>query len=88
MISLTDVPRRLRKEHGIAAGYREVYKGVIDGVLPAERGSNGRWQIAEDDLPSIAEALVVARPSGPSRAAKNSPRANGSTGRAPDDPAD
>ena len=88
MINLTDVPRRLKQEHGAKVTYRRVYVGVIDGSIPAERGSNGRWQIAEDDLPSIAEALVVARPSGPSRAAKNSPRANGSTARAPDDPAD
>ena len=37
--------------------YRRVYNGVIDGRVPGERGDNGRWRMAEADLPAIAEAL-------------------------------
>ena len=54
---ISDVPRELKAKYGKTVSYRKVYNGVIDGRLPAKRGDNGRWLMAEADLPAIAEAL-------------------------------
>lgn len=54
---ITTLPRDL-----IAAGYKpttyqRAYTAILAGRVPAERGDNGRWTFAPDDLPQIAEAL-------------------------------
>ncbi len=62
MIALTDAPRRLKDEFGVRISYRKLYHAAIDGVIPAERGSNGRWLLAEGDLGVIAAALGTPAP--------------------------
>ncbi len=62
MIPLVDTPRRLKEKHGVTVPYRKLYSKVVDGLIPAERGSNGRWLIAEEDLPAIADALGAVEP--------------------------
>lgn len=37
--------------------YRELYTAVVDCRIPAERGDNGRWTVARDDLYVIATTL-------------------------------
>ena len=57
-IKLSEVPRRLRDEFGVAVSYRRVYTAVLDGTVPAERDASGsRWIVDADDLPEIAETL-------------------------------
>lgn len=56
-IPLADAPRRIQEQHSVFVSYRRLYQAVLDGRVPAERGGNGRWQIAEEDLPAIAETL-------------------------------
>jgi len=68
---LSNLPRRLAELTGSAIpNGRKLYAHVVDGVLPAEQ-VNGRWYIAEADLPQIVEALglTLARP------AKRTPQA-------------
>ena len=57
-IRLSELPRRLRDEFGVAVSYRRVYSAVLDGIVPAERdGSGARWLVDADDLTAIAETL-------------------------------
>ena len=57
-IKLSEVPRHLRNEFGVAVTYRRLYTAVLDGIIPAERDASGtRWLIDKDDLPEIAETL-------------------------------
>ena len=57
-INLSELPRRLRKEHGVKISYRRVYTGVLDGDIPAEKDASGtRWKIKVDDLPEIAKTM-------------------------------
>lgn len=66
-IPLTLLPRELRQAGGPAISYRAAYNAALDGRLPAERGDNGRWTVARDDLARIADALAGLR--GPAAAA-------------------
>lgn len=53
---LCDFPRELRRRYGRGPTYSQLYRGIIDGWLPAER--DGRvWTIREDRVPEIAEAF-------------------------------
>ena len=56
-IALTDLPRRLKKDYGKTKTYRQTYNAAVDGLIPAERGDNGRWHVTEANLPAVAEAL-------------------------------
>ena len=57
-ISLSLVPQKLAKRTGqTGLSYRRLYNGVLDGTVPAERGANGRWYVAEEDLDAIAAAF-------------------------------
>ena len=55
-IALTDAPRELAK-FGARITYRKLYGLVLDGIVPAERASNGRWIIKRTALPGIAKSL-------------------------------
>lgn len=57
-IPLTLLPRELRRAGGPAISYRAAYNLALDGRLPAERGDNGRWTVARDDLARIADSLA------------------------------
>jgi hypothetical protein len=51
---------RLLRERGITRyppSYRKLYLAAVDGKIPAERASNGRWSVWEHDLGLIAERL-------------------------------
>ena len=54
LIPLPDVPRELKRLGARRTTYQQLYKGVLDGDVPAERGSNNRWQVRKADLPEIA----------------------------------
>jgi hypothetical protein len=54
VIPLADAPCELRKQ-GVPITYRKLYQLVLDGVVPAERGENGRWLIRQANLPQIIE---------------------------------
>ena len=41
--------------------YREIYNAVLDGRIPAEQ-DNGRWSVADPDLPLIAAILCPVAP--------------------------
>lgn len=44
-------------DSGFAApgpGYDRIYKGVLNGLFPAEQSVNGRWSIRRGDLPKVA----------------------------------
>ena len=57
-IKLSELPRRLRDEFGVAISYRRIYTAVLDGIVPAERDASGsRWIIDPDDLAEIATTL-------------------------------
>lgn len=56
-IKLPDVPRALRAEGYESPRYRRIYEHALDGVIPAERGSNGRWAVRADDLAKIAKIM-------------------------------
>jgi hypothetical protein len=58
-IPLILVPRALR-ERNIDRNpptYRQLYHAVINGVVPAQQGPNGRWSVRVADLRLIAETL-------------------------------
>ena len=57
-IPLPGVARRLRKEHGVAISYGQVYRAVLDGRIPAEQGINGRCTVPESDLSLIARTFA------------------------------
>ena len=57
-IRLSNLPRELaRLTDAPIPRARRLYALVLDGRIPAEQGSNGRWMLAHDDLPVIAERL-------------------------------
>lgn len=37
--------------------YRTLYHAILDGRIPAQQGSDGRWYWRNKDLPEIAEAF-------------------------------
>ena len=59
---ITKLPQRLNADFGGTVSYRKIYTAVLDGKIPATQGENGRYQVAEADLPVIAEALGLAAP--------------------------
>ena len=42
--------------------YRDTYNAVVDGIIPAQRGANGRWSISRANIPIAAAALGVRLP--------------------------
>ena len=56
-IPLSAVPLALEGKGWTPPSYRRVYAAALDRRIPAERGPNGRWTVARDDLPAIADAL-------------------------------
>ena len=60
-IKLSELPRLLKHEFGLAVSYRRVYSAVLDGIVPAERDASGnRWLIKSDDMPEIAKIFDTA----------------------------
>lgn len=58
VIGLTDLSRELQAlTQGSTCSYRQLYRLTLDGVLPVEKSSNGRWVARRKDLPRIAELL-------------------------------
>lgn len=55
--TLTQLPRDLARLTGATVTYRRGYNAAVDGRIPAELGSNGRWTYSSDDLPEIARTL-------------------------------
>jgi hypothetical protein len=66
-IPLTLLPRELQQHltGNSVPGYRALYNAALNGCIPAVRGENGRWTVAQDDLPAIAAAMVSIRHAGP-----------------------
>ncbi len=63
MIPIAHVPRRLAALSGLPGpSPRTVYDRVLRGSFPAEF-VNGRWFIAEADMPKVAEAFGLTMPS-------------------------
>lgn len=56
-IPLPAVPTALIEAGYEAAPYRRVYTLCLDGTLPARRSPAGRWSVAVEDLPAIADVL-------------------------------
>jgi hypothetical protein len=64
-LKLPDACRRLNAEYGGDVTYQRFYLAIAAGRIPATRKLGGAaWLIAEEDLPTIAEALGF-RPSVP-----------------------
>ena len=63
--SLPQLPRKLYDLTGrpVPGGYRRLYLHVIEGRIPAEQ-DNGRWYVADADVPAIAGALGMVTPTG------------------------
>jgi hypothetical protein len=59
LFPLTRLPGELRrlKLVELPVAYRSVYNAVLDGRIPAEQGTNGRWYWRNSDLPVIALAF-------------------------------
>jgi hypothetical protein len=56
-IPLTRVPREIaRLTGGRAPTYRQTYNAVLNGTIPVVQRENGRYDVAESDLPAIAAA--------------------------------
>jgi hypothetical protein len=64
LISLCELPIRLRKDFGVSVGYSRAWRGVVDGRVPAER-HNGKWYVQEACLPEIAAAFGYSAPTPP-----------------------
>lgn len=47
------------RRRGHPTTYSALYKGVLNGVVPAHQ-VNGRWYVAQDDLARIADTLPQA----------------------------
>ena len=62
LIPLPDAPRELNRL-GARVTYQQIYKAVLDGRVPAERGSTNRWRIRKADLPEIAREFGADRSS-------------------------
>ena len=56
-IPLPTVPKALIEAGYEPASYRRLYTGCLDGTVPAQRSAAGRWSVALDDLPAVADAL-------------------------------
>lgn len=57
-VGLTELPRALREfTGGSTATYQTLYREIVNGNLPAERSSSGRWLVRRTDLPRIAKTL-------------------------------
>jgi hypothetical protein len=56
---LTQLPLELRRRRLVEPPptYRELYQAILDGRIPAEQGSNGRWYWRNSNLPEIAAAF-------------------------------
>jgi hypothetical protein len=61
-IPLSLLPGLLRDRELVQrpVGYREIYRAAVDARIPAVRGANGRWSVADRDLSQIAETLCNA----------------------------
>lgn len=57
-ISLPDTPLELRRLYGQVVSYGVLWRLVVEGAVPAER-VRGRWFVARNDLPLVAEALGI-----------------------------
>lgn len=60
-IPLTHVPLEVRRAGGPALTYRHAYLMALDCKIPAERGSDGRWTVAREDLPTVIAACAPAQ---------------------------
>jgi len=45
-----------------APTYRSLYVAALDGKIPAEQQTNGRWDVADADMPHIAEVFGLTSP--------------------------
>lgn len=59
-LPLPHVAHELRRQGVSNVTYSALYKGVLNGDVPAHQ-VNGRWFIRPDDLPRIAEILALPR---------------------------
>jgi hypothetical protein len=62
-LTLPEIPpefRRLGADR--VPSYRDTYNAVINGIIPAQRGDNGRYRISRANLPIAAAALGVRLP--------------------------
>lgn len=57
-ISLSELPRELRAQHGVSLSYPQAWRKVCAGLIPAERAGR-QWYIAVADLPGIAQSLAA-----------------------------
>ena len=56
---LTELPTALLQAGYEAPSYRVVYEAARSARIPVQRGRNGRWHFAMDDLHVIAERLSL-----------------------------
>ena len=69
-LTLPEVAPELRRRGADRVpSYRETYNAVVDGIIPAQRGANGRWSICRSNLSIAAAALGVRLPPRPRSAA-------------------
>lgn len=62
-IRLPDAARELAVfTGGPTRPYSIIYRAVLDGRIPATRGSNGRYSIERSKLPEVARALGLTVP--------------------------
>ncbi len=54
LVALADVLRG----YGVTPTYRRLYLAAVHGDIPARR-IDGRWRVAQSDVPGIASALRV-----------------------------
>lgn len=61
-LSLSELPLSLNRAGYSSPSYRRIYQAVLDGVLADHIVRiNGRWYVAGDAVPKIAEALGLTR---------------------------
>jgi len=63
VVALTRLSRELRAlaaDGRTVPSYARLYRGVLNGEIPAEQDASRRWWIARDALPDIARQLGVA----------------------------
>ena len=58
-IPLTRVAGKVQEQTGIIipGAYRKLYTAILNGQLPAEQGTDGRYTIRSDHLPCAATIL-------------------------------
>ena len=62
-LTLPEIPPELRRLGADRVpSYRDTYNAVVDGIIPAHRGANGRYRISRANLPIAAAALGVRLP--------------------------